>query len=289
MMDFTPSPAAAFSEAFGALIDIAMQAKQQMEKPRTYLGGSRLGVECERALGYEYAKAKKDEGREFEGKILRIFDRGHDAETRFADYLRLAGFTILTERPDGKQFGFYIAKDGEGVARIAGHCDGIITGWAAPDTTEWPAALREASEPIFAVARGMKFPCLWEMKSLGDKGWKDTQKKGVQVSKPVYYTQVQIYMHQFVIHENPALFTAINGNTGEIYAELVPFSPVAVQAGIDRGARVVSALSATELPRISKEPTDFRCKFCDYAIRCWAKADEPSQPPSPTWWGKQNG
>lgn len=247
-MDFTPSPHAAFSEAFQALIDSAMEARQQAEPGRTYLGASRLGEECERKLAYEFHKAAKDAGKEFKGKTLRIFDMGHDGETRMAEYLRLAGFTLLTERPDGRQFGFAIGWDEANQRyKISGHCDGIIT--VAPN--------------------GMAVPALWENKALGGKSWKDTVAKGVKKSKPVYYAQMQLYMAYLEVGENPGLFTAVNRDTGEIYAELVPFDQAAAQAASDRGARVVSTVDPTEAPRVAREATDFRCKFCDYADRCW--------------------
>lgn len=252
-MDFTPSPAAAFSDAFEIELDKACQAVNALQKPRSYLGGSRLGVECERQLGYEWFKIPKDEGRDFSGKILRVFDRGHDNEERMAAYLRAAGFTVLTERPDGKQFGFYTAKDPDtGEARIAGHCDGIITG-----------------APQWFYDAGGKTPCLWETKCLSNKSWGDTKKKGVRVSKPVYYAQMNIYQAYLDIAENPSLFTAMNADTGEVYAELSPFDHANAQAASDRGARVVTAPTPEALPRIAKEPSDFRCKWCDYALTCW--------------------
>ncbi|API60560.1 hypothetical protein BSL82_15755 [Tardibacter chloracetimidivorans] len=266
MMDFTPSPAAAFSDAFQAHIDAAMEAANQAQPPRNYIGASRLGEECERMLGYEYHQTPKDPDAHFQGKTLRIFDRGHDAETRMANYLRLAGFTVLTERPDGRQFGFGVAwDDARGCYRISGHCDGVVT--AGPDDFG-------------------PYPKLWEMKALGDKGWKDTQRKGVKVSKPLYYAQMQLYMAYLGLADHPSLFTAINGNTGEIYAELVPFDHAAAQAASDRGARVVSTLTPDELPRISKQSTDFRCKFCSYAQRCWSEAQPAAaEAPAPWNWG----
>ena len=272
-MNFQPSPHMEFSEAFQALLDRAMEAKQQAEPGRTYLGASRLGEECERMLAYEFHKTPKDADGHFPGKTLRVFDRGHDAETRMADYLRTAGFTLLTERPDGRQFGFYIAQDADGNARIAGHCDGIIT--AAPN--------------------GMAVPCLWEMKSLSNKSWSDTAKKGVKLSKPIYYAQMNLYMHHLELHENPALFTAINADTGEVYAELIEFDPVNVQVCIDRGARVVSTRNPNEAPRIAKDETFFKCRFCSYKATCWkpermvAAVQEHFPGATPVengWWGE---
>lgn len=265
-MDFAPSPHVAFSNAMQDLIDAAMEARNQAETPRNYLGASRLGEECERKLGYEFHHAPKDEGKNFKGKTLRIFDMGHDGETRMAEYLRLAGFTLLTERPDGRQFGFAVGWDEVAQRyKISGHCDGVITAWTG-----------QGEAP-------MAFPALWENKALGNKSWKDTVAKGVKKSKPVYYVQMQLYMAYLDLAANPGLFTAVNRDTGEIYSELVPFVAADAQAASDRGARVVSAFSPDELPRVAKDATDFRCKFCDFAERCWSQS---AQPATETKWFK---
>src|SRR3546814_10554492 len=70
-MNFQPQPSASFAAAFQALIDEAMEISAQEREPRDYLGGSRLGVECLRALGYEYHHVSVDPGKHFPGKILR--------------------------------------------------------------------------------------------------------------------------------------------------------------------------------------------------------------------------
>ena len=271
-MNFQPCPAEAFSDEFELWLDRACQETNAKQTHRSYLGGSRLGVECERALGFEFHHEPKDMGREFSGKIVRVFDRGHDNEIRAAEYLRAAGFTVLTERADGKQFGFYVAKDKDGVARIAGHCDGIIT-----------------AAPHWFLAKGGKVPCLWENKCLSNKSWNDTKKKGVKVSKPVYYAQMQIYQAYLEITETPALFTAFNGDTAEVYAELVPFDHTTAQTCSDRGARVVQSSMPEDLPRIAKDAADFRCKFCDWRQRCWlslpSNASDAYETPQATWGG----
>ena len=68
MLDFNHS--ANLSEQVNVLIDEALAAENAAQPPRDYLGGSRLGVPCERALQYEYAQAPKDDGAEFDGKTL---------------------------------------------------------------------------------------------------------------------------------------------------------------------------------------------------------------------------
>ena len=274
MMNFAPSPHIRFSENFQAFIDAAMEARQQAEPPRTYLGASRLGDECERKLAYEFHHTAKDGGRHFQGKTLRIFDMGHDGETRLAAYLRLAGFTLLTERPDGNQFGFAIGWDDERQRyRISGHCDGVITATPMLDDVA-----------MFAT------PSLWENKALGAKSWKDTVTKGVRSSKPVYHAQMQLYQAYLGLTEAPGLFTALNRDTGEIYAELVPFDAAAAQVASDRGVRVVSTLEPDEASRVAKDQTDYRCKFCDFTDTCWAQRDAvPDELPRAAqaeWWSK---
>ena len=122
---------------------------------------------------------------------------------------------------------------------------------------------------------GKDYPALWECKSLNAKSWKDTVKRGVTLSKPVYAAQIalyQAYMEEQIpgISSNPAMFTAINKDTAELYFEWVPFNGELAQRASDRGVRVIQASDAGEhLPRISKDPTHYECKFCSWQDRCW--------------------
>lgn len=253
MLDYNHRPK--ISELCTALIDNALEARRSEEVPRTYLGGSRLGVECDRALQYEYLNTTVDEEREFTGQNLRIFDAGHVFETLAITWLQLAGFTLITEKENGDQFGFS-AMDG----KLAGHIDGVITG--APDVL------------------GLTFPMLWECKSMNDKWWELAAKKGVDISHPVYASQMSMYQAymepQFPgLSENPALFMAINKNTAEIYIELVPFNGALAQRNSDRGVNIIHACEAHELlPRITRDPTFYKCKLCNWPDRCWSDGNE---------------
>lgn len=265
-MDFGPSKFEPFAAMFQDHIDEMMEMANMEKEPRDYLGGSRLGEECLRMLGYEYSNAPKDEDKNFSGQTLRIFDMGHDAETRMAQYLRDAGFSLVTHKADGVgQIGFYVAKDSAtGKARIAGHLDGVAT--AGPHDM------------------GIKYPCLWENKGLNAKGITELKKNGLKKTKPVYYAQMQTYMGYLDLMGNPGLFTAINRESGAIYAELIPFDPAAAQAATDRGVAVISAASPEELPRIAAKEDDYRCKFCSYKERCWkAPAASQGAVQAPTW------
>ena len=202
MLDYNHRPK--FQERVGAVIDEALARERASQTPRRYLGASRLGVACERALQYEYAQAPVDSGRELPGRVLRVF--------------------------------------------------------------EGPAELELAC------------PALWECKTMNDKSWRETVKQGVAAARPIYAAQLavyQAYMEGTVpgIASNPALFTAINKDSEEIWFELVPFDGGLALRMSDRAVRVISATEAGELlPRHATTPTHFECKSCPWQDRCWRPA-----------------
>ncbi len=251
MLDFNPRPSMA--ERINALVDAALIAEREATPPRTYLGASRLGHACERALQFEFAGAPKDEGADFGGQTLRIFEIGHQLEDLAIRWLRAAGLDLYTRkgnRPDGDQFGFSVAG-----GRIRGHVDGILA--AAP------------------AALGLRTPALWECKTMNAKNWRACVKDGVTKSKPVYAAQIALYQAYLEgtvpgISAAPALFTAINKDTAELHHEQVHFDADLAQRMSDRGVRILQATDAGELlPRIATTPDFFECRFCPWSERCW--------------------
>ncbi|NCO17699.1 MAG: hypothetical protein GW902_10845, partial [Alphaproteobacteria bacterium] len=57
MLDFNHRPN--FAEKVNAAVDAALAAENAASTPRDYLGGSRLGHACERALQFEFTHAPK--------------------------------------------------------------------------------------------------------------------------------------------------------------------------------------------------------------------------------------
>ena len=252
MLDYNPTQS--FVEVLNGLVDSVLAAENASHTPRDYLGGSRVGHPCERALQFEFAGAPKDDGADFSGRTLRIFAIGHALEDLAIHWLRAAGVDLYTRRgnqPDGEQFGFAVAG-----GRIRGHVDGIIN--AAP------AALK------------LGVPALWECKTMNARNWRACVKDGVAVSKPVYAAQIalyQAYMDAAVpgLATNSALFTAINKDTAELYHELVPFNAELAQRMSDRAVRILRATDAGELlPRIARDRDHFECRMCSWANRCWS-------------------
>ena len=55
-----------------AHIDAALVADRDGQRPRDYLGASRIGEPCARRLVYELRQTPPDRGRAFDGRTLRI-------------------------------------------------------------------------------------------------------------------------------------------------------------------------------------------------------------------------
>lgn len=237
-----------FSDKVNELIDNQISKKHKQEEKRNYLGGSRLGVECERALQYEYMHTEKDV--DFPPRILKIFQTGHLYEDLVVKWLKDAGFDLLSEDEDGNQFGFSTAG-----GKIKGHVDGIIVGF--------PESIK------------LKAPILWENKSMGNKYFRLLVKNGVKKERPEYYAQLQTYMaymeYKFPgISDNPAMFTCINKDTSEIYHELVPFDLAKAQRLSDKGLSIIMAVKdKILLPREYGYKTHYKCKMCAWNKKCW--------------------
>lgn len=230
-------------DAIVELIDKALVIERKRQAPRNYLGASIVGHECLRALQFDYFNVPVDTAKELDGRKLRIFARGHWMEDYMVGLFRNAGFDLRVKK-NGKQFEFTQLE-----GRIKGHCDGVFV----------------AGPPV------MQYPALWENKALGDKYWKQLDKEKLKKYSSTYYGQAQIMMAYFELTENPCLFTSLNANDMEIYAELVPFDAERAQKVSDNAVTVLKACDAGELlPGLSDDPTFFKCRWCNWHDRCFS-------------------
>jgi hypothetical protein len=170
-----------------------------------------------------------------------IFARGRFFEQLSREHLVRTGFEFAAD----DQLSFSAAG---GLFR--GHADGIIT--AAP------------------AALNIGCPAIWEHKALGRKGWTAIERDGLEKAYPAYAAQVWIYQAYLAVTKHPALFTAVNADTCERLHLLLPFNAEQAQAWSDRAVVVIEATRAGELlPRVTKDPDDWRCLLCGHRKRCW--------------------
>lgn len=267
-MDFKPSKVwQTTSRALSEVMDLTYKAHKDAEPKRKYLGGSMIGRDCEREIAYQYHGAPLEPREDgivgFSGQLYRIFDRGHKGEDRVAEYLRIAGFYLVTHRKDGGQFGWSVLG-----GRMKGHIDGVIL-----------------SGPPMPPIPGVDYakPGLWENKILNHSTFGKLWNHGLKKTKPVYYVQTMLYCAYMELEW--CLFTAENADNCEIYCEILPFDAVTAQEMSDRGVRIVQSERPEDLPRCTSDKTDFRCRNCDFKIRCWSEKESKGSNPSeiPLW------
>jgi hypothetical protein len=218
-------------------INTLIECAEPREKNlRQYLGASSVGSECLRKIQYDWMVDPVHPTR-----LLDIFARGHFEEEMSRQHLIRAGFRFAP--PERLRF---TAVNG----LFRGHADGILV--AGPEL------------------QGVGFPCLWEHKCLGEKGWRAIERDGLEKPYPQYAAQVWLYQAYLNVAEHPALLTITNGNTCERLHLLVPFNAELAQLWSDRAVTVIKATCAGELlPRGFNDPSDWRCRMCGHHERCW--------------------
>src|SRR6516164_7962571 len=215
--------------------ELIEHAEPPRENYRQYLGASAIGAECLRKVQYDWMCDPV-----FPARIKDIFARGHFFEDLTRRHLSAVGFKFAP--PERLRF-----ETAGGLFR--GHADGILI--AGP---QLPA---------------LRYPTLWEHKCVKDKGWRAIEHDGLVGLYAPYAGQLAIYQAYLDI-TNPALFSVVNADTCERLHFLVPFDAPLAQSASDRAVAVIKATQAGELlPRITDEPSDWRCKMCGHRDRCW--------------------
>lgn len=197
---------------------------------RPHLGASEIGHHCSRYLWYKFRWCFDSN---FEGRILKLFRRGHDEEAVFVRELKAIGVEVIDCDDDGNQYDFS-EKDN---AHFRGSMDGAAKG--LPES-----------------------PGTWhvlEFKTHSDKSFKDLCAKGVQESKPQHFAQMQVYMKWTGMER--AMYMAVNKNDDSIYTERIKYEPVTAKQLTEKANQIT--FSGQPLEGISTRPDWYQCKMCD--------------------------
>jgi len=209
------------SQPIANLIDAAHQDRQ--EPPRPHLGCSTLGHHCDRWLWLSFRWAVVEK---FDGRILRLFRRGHLEEPQIISDLRSIGIDV-----DGSQdhvdFG----------SHVSGSVDGIIHhGVPTAENTKHVA----------------------EFKTHSKKSFNDLS-KGVQLSKPMHYVQMQVYMLGLKLKR--ALYVAVCKDDDRLHTERINFDIDVAKKAVARGKRIALSDRLPE-PCTGASKAWYLCKFC---------------------------
>lgn len=223
----------------------SLYESREAEAPkRGYLGGSEIGEECARRLWYSFRHVKQEK---FSGRVLRLFETGHNEELRVVQNLRDIGCEVLTEDPQtGQQFRF---------DSLAGHLSGGIDG------------------AVLGLPEAPKTWHLLECKTSNTKNFKKLQKEGVQKAKPMHFAQMQTYMHLGKFTR--AVYICVNKDTDDIHLERVNYNKIEAERLISRARGVIESAQPPE--KISSNPSWWQCKFCPYIDVCQTGDEIPAK------------
>ena len=196
---------------------------RKKSKPRPHMGVSLLGHPCDRWLWINFRWAVVED---FDGRILRLFRRGHSEEDTIIKDLRNIGIDIRSSQRR-VDFGNH----------VSGSLDGVI----------------ESGVPEAPKSRHVA-----EFKTHSKKSFDDMVKNGVEKSKSTHFIQMQVYMHGTSI--NRALYLAVCKDDDRIYTERVKYDKKVAEDAIIRGKRI--AMSDRMPEPVSADPSWYQCKFC---------------------------
>jgi hypothetical protein len=209
---------------------------QRLGRVSRRLGASQIGQECERRLWYSFRWAPM--GESFDGRMLRLFNRGHREEPLFVEELRGIGCQVHDTDPStGEQFTF-TAVGGHFVAKIDGVGLGIPE---APKT--W---------------HNLSF------KTINAKGHGALVKNGVQKEKPENWAQNQIEMRLSSLTRT--LYLSACKDDDSLYGERIHYDAAEAERLEQKAERVI--FSPEPLPGISTDPAFYKCKFCPASAVC---------------------
>jgi hypothetical protein len=230
----------------------ACEERAAAELPRAYLGMSAIGTGCERRLWYSFRWAARE--RMSADSLWRIED-GHRGEDVMADRLRLVpGVHLMTVDPrTGRQFGY-----SDLAGHFRGHADGLIKG------------LKQAPQTLH----------VWEAKVVNEtKATKLSQlaaqlgeKQALKAWDPVYHAQALVYMAYAETTRH--YLTAATPGVRQIVSVRTDTDLDEARRLRAKAERVITA--AEPLPRISKDPAWFECKFCPAHGICHGAALPPA-------------
>lgn len=201
---------------------------------RAHLGASMIGRECPRELWYNFHWAQAPW---FEGRMIRLFNRGHLEEPRLVAMLQMIGCQVWSQDDKGNQFR---------ISDCGGHfgsaVDAVLRG--CPDLPDRPI--------------------LGEFKTHNDKSFVKLKKSGVRVAKFEHFVQMQIYMNK--LNLTHALYLAVNKNDDELYGEIVAYDQSVATQYLERAHRIIFQTGIPE--RINESIAFFKCQYCDYKRIC---------------------
>lgn len=236
--------------------DIDKHSIEKWYEPyRWHLGASIIGNECNRYIWYGFRWCNEPlnmqvlQPKDFanQARMHRLFQRGHNEENIYKFYLEGIGFKVWTHDENGKQFR---------VSALNGHYGGSCDGVAQfPEWYNYEQA-------------GLSKYILLEFKTNNTgKSWEELETKGLQIAKTQHYMQASAYGLEMKLSH--VLYMNTNKNDDSMFVDVDKLNWNMAEQMKKKAEKIINAQSAP--PKLSEDPTYYKCKFCDFFQICHNK------------------
>lgn len=247
---------------------------------RNHLGASLIGHDCEKYLWGIFRWLKKEK---FDGRMQRLFNRGHKEEARFVEWLRGVGFDVWDVQTEVLHY--HPESNSYFLAPSFNPGDGLVMDVTGVPEHEAIAKVRgiERSQMRVKACRGhfggsldgvnrppIKYrinePLLCEFKTQGTgSGFVNLCKNGVAIEKPKHYRQMCIYGKNYGFRN--ALYMCINKNDDSLHIEIVKLDWA---LGDSLEAKADSVIRSQYAPAmVSQSEAYVDCKRCVFNGICF--------------------
>lgn len=248
---------------------------------RWHLGASLIGDDCKRKLWYVFRWCYREQ---FDGRMQRLFNRGHREEERFIEWLEGIGCKVYFENRDG----LYYVEESDEYGIFKADTSDMIRNIAQTITEDNPrykehvarAKLQGITFPQYRVSGvgghfggsldaiiilpewlGIPEPVLGEFKTNGTgAGFNELTEKGMKLKKPQHYAQTSVYGSDPNYQFKWALYLNINKNDDTIHVELVSLDWDLGNQMRQKAEQII--MSQEPPPRLSDNPTYRICTYC---------------------------
>lgn len=236
---------------------------------RNHLGISEIGDACNRRLYYKFHWMFQEQ---FDGRMRRLFARGHREEEKYINYLEGIGFKVY--RFSNPILNYHPESDSLFLSSTFEAGDGLVQDVTGLENFEERAIKEGLIRKQFRVTGVMGHyggscdgvgispwfpdPLILEFKTHNTKSFTHYVDKGLQLSKPKHYDQMCGYGEKMQIKYG--LYFPENKNDDDIKV-----TPIELDwaRGSQLEKKAEEIITANEIPpRISNNPSFFECKYC---------------------------
>lgn len=234
--------------AIQSMIDIASIDIYSEDKPRTHLGASVIGEDCAAKTWFSFRWARFGS---YPGRLLRLFNTGHEEEKRFLTWFRAIGFEVFDFDPStNKQFR---------ITACGGHFGGSLDAGAIYRGSQYNNEFTRTLASIIGM------PVLLEFKTHNRKQFDKLKKHRVKVTHHKHFVQMSTYGAFYGLRFG--IYAAYCKDNDELHIEVLELD---WQLAGDSVRKATEIITATSVPaRISLDPTYFECKaMCSFVDVC---------------------